>query len=114
MVEEIKRDETVKKEEPIKRDDNIMDDIVDLKTEDGESVGQSLMFVAVVRHLVRPFLIVFFCCLYAVIILTGLYLAYCGKLDIKEIFNLSMASVSNTIGIIIGYNFGKSATIDKK
>ena len=96
-----------------KKDESPLDDVVELK-ENGENIGQSLMFVAVVRHLVRPFLIVFFCFLYAMIIAGGLYLAYVGKLEMKEIFMLSMASIGNIISIIIGYNFGKSAAIDKK
>lgn len=96
----------------IKKDKSPLDDVVDLK-ENGESVGQSLMFVAVVRHLMSPFLLVFFCFFYAMFSLCGLYLAYLGKLDIKDTFTLILAFIGNTLTMMVSYRFAKGSAMDK-
>lgn len=95
-----------------KKDENPLDDVVDLK-ENGESAGQSLMFVAVVRHLMSPFLIVFFCFFYAALAFSGLYLAYLGKLDIKDTFYLILTFASNTLTMMVSYRFAKGSAMDK-
>lgn len=95
-----------------KKDENPLDDVVELK-ENGESVGQSLMFVAVVRHLMSPFLIVFFCFFYAGLAFSGLYLAYLGKLDIKDTFYLILTFASNTLTMMVSYRFAKGSAMDK-
>lgn len=100
-------------ENKVAMDSNPLDDIVDLK-EDGQDVGKSMMFVAVIRHLMTPFLIVFFCFFHAALTFAGLYLALKGKLDIKDTFVLSMSFVGNIVSMIVGYRFGKGATADKK
>ena len=97
----------------IKKDENPMDDIVDIK-ENGEDIGQSLMFVAVVRHLMSPFLIVFFCFFYASLAFAGLYLAYCDKLNLKDTFTLVLAFTGNTLTMMVSYRFAKGSSIDKK
>mgnify|MGYP001562062605 CR=1 FL=1 len=95
-----------------KKDENPLDDVVDLK-ENGESVGQSLMFVAVVRHLISPFLIVFFCFFYAALAFGGLYLACLGKLDLKDTFVLILTFTSNTLTMMVSYRFAKGSAMDK-
>lgn len=95
-----------------KKDETPLDDVVELK-ENGENVGQSLMFVAVVRHLVSPFLIVFFCFFYAALAFAGLYLAYVGKLDIKDTFILILTFASNTLTMMASYRFAKGSSMDK-
>lgn len=95
-----------------KKDENPLDDVVELK-ENGENVGQSLMFVAVVRHLMSPFLIVFFCFFYAGLAFAGLYLAYLGKLDIKDTFYLILTFASNTLTMMVSYRFAKGSAMDK-
>ena len=95
-----------------KKDETPLDDVVELK-ENGESVGQSLMFVAVVRHLMSPFLIVFFCFFYFVFAFAGLYLAYLGRLDIKDTFTLILAFVGNTLTMMVSYRFAKGSAMDK-
>ena len=95
-----------------KKDENPLDDVVELK-ENGENVGQSLMFVAVVRHLMSPFLLVFFCFFYAALAFTGLYVAYCGKLDLKDTFVLILGFASNTLTMMVSYRFAKGSAMDK-
>ena len=94
------------------KDNNPLDDIVELK-ENGEDVGKSLMFVAVVRHLMSPFLIVFFCFFYSFFAFTGLYLAYLGRLDLKDTFTLILAFAGNTLTMMVSYRFAKGSAIDK-
>ena len=97
---------------PVTKDETPLDDVVELK-ENGENVGQSLMFVAVVRHLISPFLVVFFCFFYAALAFAGLYLAYCGKLDLKDTFILILTFASNTLTMMVSYRFAKGSAIDK-
>lgn len=97
----------------LKKDENPLDNVVELK-ENGEDVGQSLMFVAVVRHLMSPFLIVFFCFFYASLAFAGIYLAYRGKLDIKDTFYLILTFASNTLTMMVSYRFAKGSAMDKK
>jgi len=97
---------------PVEKDENPLDDVVDLK-EDGQDAGKSLMFVAVVRHLISPFLVVFFCFFYAALAFGGLYLAYLGKLDIKDTFILILTFASNTLTMMVSYRFAKGSAIDK-
>lgn len=117
MVDEIKKEETTittketTKEETV-RNNNPFDDVVEL-TENGERAGQSLMFVAVVRHLLSPFLIVFFCFFYAALAFTGLYIAYCGKLDLKDTFVLIVGFTSNILTMMVSYRFAKGSAMDK-
>ena len=94
------------------KDNNPLDDIVELR-ENGEDVGQSLMFVAIVRHLMSPFLIVFFCFFYAGLSFAGLYLAYLGKLDLKDTFVLIIGFASNTLTMMVSYRFAKGSAMDK-
>ena len=59
------------------------------------------------RNLMRPFLTIFFSCLFAVIIFSGLYM---DKIDAKE----ALLAVDGILGAVIGYHFGKSSKIDEK
>lgn len=117
MAEETKKEETITKttettkEETVKNN-NPFDDVIEL-TENGERVGQSLMFVAVVRHLMSPFLVVFFCFFYAVLAFAGLYLAYLGKLDIKDTFILILTFTANTLTMMVSFRFAKGSAMDK-
>lgn len=116
MADEIKKEtrtttEEIKKEETAKNS-NPFDDVVEIK-ENGEDIGQSLMFVAVIRHLMSPFLLVFFCFFYAALAFAGLYVAYCGKLDIKDTFVLIIGFTSNTLTMMVSYRFAKGSAMDK-
>ena len=92
-----------------KKDNNPLDDVVEIK-ENGESVGQSLMFVAVVRHLMRPFLVVFFSILYGMMLCFGGYLALRGEVEWKDL----LIAAETIILPLIGYHFGKPSSVDKK
>lgn len=117
MVDEIKKEETVTTTEEIKKEETVssgnpFDDVVEIR-ENGEDVGKSLMFVAVVRHLMSPFLIVFFCFFYASLSFAGLYLAYLDKLNLKDTFVLIVGFTSNTLTMMVSYRFAKGSAIDK-
>lgn len=87
-------------------DSNPLDDIVEIQEEDK---GQDLLFVATVRHLMRPFLTVFFSLLYGLVVAFGAFLVLKGKAEWKDI----LIAVDSVALPIIGYHFGKSATTDK-
>lgn len=91
------------------KDDNVLDDLIEIK-ENGESVGHDLVIVAMVRHLMRPFLTVFFSMMYGAVIIFGAYLSVIGKLEWKDVL---IATEAITLPVI-GYHFGKPSNVDKK
>jgi hypothetical protein len=59
------------------------------------------------RNMMRPFLTIFFSCLFAGVIGIGLFTS---KLDAKE----ALLAIDGILGAVIGYHFGKSSKIDGK
>lgn len=90
------------------KNDNPLDDIIMIK-ENGES-EQDILLVAMVRHLMRPFLTIVFSLLYCFVVVFGAYLVLQGKGDWKDV----LIAVEAVALPIIGYHFGKSSAIDKK
>ena len=62
-----------------------------------------------IRDSIRPFLTIWFSTLFAVVIIIGILGYGCNCLNLKE----AVMAVGTPLGTIMGYHFGKKATIDR-